>query len=118
MLPPFTHEWLGFWVFAALGGLISAFIKIDDIDRRLTTPFVAKPLIGMATGIALAVMINGQTEPPPINLNFWAFMGSICSTPIITGFLVFISDQKRQNELYQSAQNKFVPWSKKERDDE
>lgn len=109
---PFSISWLGVWVFAFFGGLASAFIRINDIDVKLSYPIIAKTLIGTVSGVAMAMMINGQAEPPPINLAFWAFMGSICSTPIITGFLVFISDQKRQNELYKSAQDKFVPWSK------
>ncbi len=109
---PFLISWLGVWLFAFLGGLASAFITIGDIDRRLRHPFIAKPLIGMTAGVVIAVFINQNAEPPPPTLIFWAFIGSICSTPIITGFLVFISDQKRQNELYKSAQNKFIPWSK------
>ena len=115
---PFLISWLGVWLFAFLGGVASALIKIDDIDKRLLLPFLSKPLIGMTAGVVIAVFINQNAEPPPPTLIFWAFIGSICSTPIITGFLVFISDQKRQNQLYKSAQDKFVPWSKKERDDE
>lgn len=114
---PFTIDWLGVWLFAFLGGLATAFIKINEIDGRLLYPFVSKPLIGTVAGVAMSVMINGQTEPPPINLSFWAFVGSVCSTPIITGFLIFISDQKRQNEFYESARDKFIPF-KKERDNE
>ncbi len=115
---PFLISWTAVWLFAFLGGLATAFIRIDEIDGRLSYPFIAKPLIGTVAGVAMAMMINGQAEPPAISLACWAFVGSVCSTPIITGFLVFISDQKRQNELYKSAQDKFVPWSKKERDDE
>lgn len=115
---PFLISWLGVWVFAFLGGLASGFICIDDIDSRLRYPLIAKPLIGTVAGVAMAMMINGQAEPPANSLAFWAFVGSVCSTPIITGFLVFISDQKRQSEFYKSAQNKFAPWSKKEQDHE
>ena len=115
---PFLMSWLGVWLFAFLGGLASAFIKIQDLDNRLLYPFVAKPLIGMVSGVAIAVFINQNAEPPSPTLLFWALVGTFISTPIVTGFLVFISDQKRQNQLYKSAQDKFVPWSKKERDDE
>lgn len=114
---PFLISWLGVWLFAFFGGLASAFIRINDIDVKLSYPIIAKTLIGTTAGVAMAMMINGQAEPPPINLSFWAFVGSICSTPIITGFLVFISDQKRQNQLYKSAQDKFVPWSKSKGDE-
>lgn len=109
---PFMLSWIGVWLFAALGGLASAFILIDDIDKRLRMPFIAKPLIGTAAGVVMALFINGDAEPPPANLAFWAFIGSLCSTPLITGLLVFISDQERQNALYKSAQDKFLPWQK------
>lgn len=109
---PFLISWLPVWVFATLAGFATAFIRINDIDNRLLYPFISKPLIGVTTGVAIAMILNGQVEPPPISLAFWAFVGSLCSTPIITGFLVFISDQRRQNELYKSAQDKFIPWSK------
>lgn len=112
---PFTREWLPVWVFSSLAGLATAFIRINDIDTRLHHPYVAKPLIGTITGVATAVIVNGQTVPPPTSLAFWAFFGSMCATPIATGFLVFISDQNRQNELYKSAQDKFIPFGKKER---
>lgn len=111
---PFNLSWVGVWIFAFLGGLATAFIKIEDMDNRLSYPFISKPLIGTVTGVAIAMIFNGQAEPPPVNLAFWSFFGAVCSTPIMTGFLVFISDQKRQNELYKSAQDKFVPWSKKD----
>lgn len=111
--PPFTQEWLAVWIFAFFGAFITAFIMIDDIDNRLRHPFIAKPIIGLWCGMATAIIINGQTTPPPINLAFWAFFGAVCSTPVITGFLVFISDQDRQNELYKKASDKFLPFHKK-----
>ena len=109
---PFLISWLGVWLFALLGGVASAFISISDIDKRLRRPFISKPLIGMTAGVVIAVFINQNAEPPPPTLIFWAFIGSICSTPIITGFLVFISDQDRQNAVYEKAKDKFIPWSK------
>lgn len=115
---PFLLSWLPFWVFCAFGGLASAFIKIDDTDHRLRHPFIAKTLIGTMSGMAMVLYLNQNAEPPLSTLLLWGFITSLLSTPIITGFLVFISDQKRQNELYKSAQDKFIPWSKKERDNE
>lgn len=108
---PFLISWLGVWLFAFLGGLASAFIKISDIDVRLKHPFIAKPLIGMTAGVAMAVFINQNAEPPPATLIFWAFIGALVSTPIITGFLVFISDQKRQESIYSKARDKYLPWA-------
>lgn len=103
---PFLISWFGVWVFALLGGLASGFIKIEDIDKRLRYPLFAKPLIGMVSGVAMVTYLNGNVEPPPSDLVFWAFVASLCATPIISGFLVFISDQKRQNEFYESAKSR------------
>lgn len=106
---PFLISWLGVWVFAFLGGLASGFIRIDDIDNRLRYPLVAKPLIGTISGVAIATYLNQNIEPPATDLVFWAFVGSLCSTPIICGFLVFISDQKRQNEFYTQTKDRILP---------
>ena len=111
---PFLLSWTAVWLFSFLGGLASAFIRIADIDKRLLYPFIAKPLIGMTTGMALCLLINGDNDPPSISLAFWGFVGSLCSTPIATGFLIFISDQDRQNALYRSAQDKFLPFKIKD----
>lgn len=109
---PFLISWLGVWIFAFLGGLGSAFIKIKDIDNRLMYPFIAKPIIGTICGVAIAVLINQNAEPPPPTLVFWSLLGTLLSTPIITGFLVFISDQDRQNAVYEKAKDKYLPWTK------
>lgn len=114
---PFLLSWTAVWLFSFLGGIASAFIRIADIDKRLLYPFIAKPLIGMATGLALCLLINGENDPPSISLAFWGFIGSLCSAPIVTGFLIFISDQERQNELYKSAQDRFLPFKVKGNDD-
>ena len=114
---PFLLSWLPFWVFCAFGGFASAFIVIGDIDNRLKYPFISKPLIGMMSGVAMVLYLNQNAEPPPSTLLFWGFVTSLLSTPIITGFLVFVSDQKRQDELYKSAQDKFVPWLKSDKSD-
>lgn len=105
---PFSLSWLGVWIFVFIGGLASAFIKIKDIDDRLLHPFIAKPLIGMVSGMAIAIFINQNTEPPPPTLLFWALVGTFISTPIVTGLLVFISDQDRQNSVYNKIKDKYV----------
>ncbi|MFB6347878.1 hypothetical protein ACFBZI_07705 [Moraxella sp. ZJ142] len=112
---PFLTSWLGFWLFSMMGGLASGFVKIDDIDNRLRHPFIAKPLIGTISGMAIAVYLNQNAEPPPPTLLFWAFIASLLSTPIVTGLLVFISDQRRQDQIYSKAKDKFLPWSKEDK---
>lgn len=112
---PFLLSWAAVWLFSFLGGLASAFIRIADIDKRLLYPFIAKPLIGMATGLALCLLINGDSDPPSISLAFWGFIGSLCSAPITTGFLIFISDQDRQNQIYSAAKDKFLPFHSKDK---
>lgn len=108
----FELTWASVWLFAFLGGIASAFVMISDVDNRIILPFVAKPIIGTTAGLAMCILINNGQEPPSPTLAFWAWAAAICSTPIVSGFLVFISDQKRQNHLYKSAQAKFLPFSK------
>lgn len=108
--PPFTPEWLSIWTFVCLGAFCTLFIKIEDIDRRLLYPAIAKPLIGIAAGMTLCLLINGDNNPPSTSLAFWGFVATICSSPIVMGFIVFISDQERQNALYRSAQERFLPF--------
>lgn len=114
---PFNLDWLPFWVFSALGGMVASFIMINDIDEHLRHPFIAKFIIGTCTGMAVVVLMNGQTTPPPTSLAFWAFLGSVCGTPILTGLLVFVSDQKRQHRVYAQLQDKFLPKNKGGNDD-
>ncbi|WP_049237402.1 hypothetical protein [Moraxella canis] len=115
---PFLISWLGVWLFALLGGLASAFIKIDDIDKRLLMPFLSKPLIGTISGMAMAIYLNNNADPPSSVLMVWALGGSVFLTPIITGLLVFISDQKRQEHFYQKAKDKYLPFAKDSDDKE
>lgn len=115
---PFTISWSGVWLFALMGGIAASFIKIDDIDRHLRHPLLAKMSIGVTAGVVLAVFINQDTVPPPPTLIVWAFIGSVLSSPIVAGFLVYISNQNRQNNFYRSAQSKFMPWSKQEQDND
>ena len=114
---PFLMSWLGVWLFALLGGVASALIKIDDIDKRLLLPFLSKPLIGTISGMAMAIYLNGNAEPPSSILMVWALGGSIFLTPIITGLLVFISDQKRQEHVYQKVKDKYLPFTKDNQQD-
>lgn len=113
---PFTIDWLGVWIFAILGGVAASFIKINDIDKYLKHPTFAKIAIGTTAGVVIGVFINQEAVPPPPTLIFWAFIGAVSSSPIVTGFLVFISNQDRQNDFYRSAQNKFLPWTKHEKE--
>lgn len=105
---PFLISWLAVWLFAFGGGLASAFIRIRTIDERLLMPYVSKPLIGTMAGVALALWINGDADPPSIVLASWACLASLFSTPIVTGVLVYISDQERQNSIYQQIQSRFI----------
>ena len=112
---PFLISWLGVWLFAFVGGLASGFIKVKDIDDRLLKPFIAKPLIGTICGVALAIYINQNANPPPLTLLPWALIGAFISTPIVTGFLVFISDQKRQDAVYNKLKDKYLPGGKEDK---
>ena len=118
LVAPFLSSWLGIWVFAMAGGVASAFIRVEEIDRKLFVPFISKPFIGTVFGVGLCMFMSDGVDPPKGALTFWALIVSTCSTPVVAGFLVFISDQKRQNKVYKDLQEKYLPFSKKEVSDD
>lgn len=112
LLPPLlTIPWLPVWLFALFGGISAAFVRVADIDRRLNQPFFAKIFIGTAAGLALASHINGETTPPPMQIVAIAFTGGLFSAPLLSGLLAYISDQERQNTLFDKAKDKLLPWA-------
>lgn len=115
---PFLSSWLGIWVFAMAGGTASAFIRVEEIDRKLFVPFISKPFIGTVFGVGLCMFMADGVDPPKGTLTFWALVVSTCSTPVVAGFLVFISDQKRQNRIYRTVQEKYLPSHIKEKSDD
>ena len=97
---PFTVSYIGIWVFSGAGGLCAGFVKIGDIDNRLHIPILAKFVIGTSSGVAIALLIDAFTSTPHSALTFFALFASLFSSPIISGLLVYLSNQKRLNSAF------------------
>lgn len=111
---PFLFSWLGVWVFSMAGGICSGFVRIDDIDSKLYFAIFAKIFIGTFSGVALCLLIVGNEEPEAA-LTFWAFFASLFSSPLVAGGLVYISNQRRLDQIFnrvgRHAQDRYLPIS-------
>ena len=92
---PFLPSWYGIAAFSFGGGLVASFVYIDDIDRQLKHPVLAKIVIGFLSGIALCMLLSQDAANPKPALTFWAFVASAASAPIVCGALVYLSDKGR-----------------------
>lgn len=92
---PFLPSWYGITAFSFGGGLVASFVYIDDIDRQLKHPVLAKIVIGFLSGIALCMLLSQDAANPKPALTFWAFVASAASAPIVCGALVYLSDKGR-----------------------
>ena len=45
-------------MFAMSGGIASAFIRVEEIDRKLFVPFISKPFIGTVFGVGLCMFMS------------------------------------------------------------
>ena len=98
--PPFVVTWIGIWVFAIAGGFCASFIYVTDVDSKLKNPAIAKVVIGTFWGMALCLALDALTSTPMGALPLFALFASCFSAPLCAGLMVYISDQKRQNEVY------------------
>ena len=103
--PPFTPEWVGVWVFAIGGGIGASFIHIAEVDRHLKHPTIAKVFLGTFWGMAISLAIDALTDTPMGAIMLFTIGASSFSAPICAGFMVYISSQKRQNSIYDAAQD-------------
>ncbi len=110
---PFLFSWLGVWVFSLAGGICASFVRIADIDSKLYAAIFAKMFIGTFSGVALCLLIAANAEPPEAALTFWAFAASLFSAPLATGALVYISNQRRLDSIFnrvsKHAQDRYLP---------
>jgi len=110
---PFLFSWVGVWVFSAAGGICAGFVRINDIDSKLYAAVFAKVFIGTFTGVSLCLLIASSTEPPEAALTFWAFFASLFSSPLVAGGLVYISNQRRLDNIFnrvsRHAQDRYLP---------
>lgn len=103
--PPFTPEWIGVWVFAIGGGIGAGFIHIAEVDRYLKYPTLAKAFLGTFWGMAISLAIDALTDTPMGAIMLFTISASSFSAPICAGFMVYISVQRRQNRVYDAAQD-------------
>lgn len=92
---PFLFSWSGIWLFSLAGGFGAGFVRIEDIDKQLSYPWVAKTFIGCVSGVALCMFLSQDAANPKPALTFWALIASGVSAPIAAGALVYLSNQNR-----------------------
>ena len=99
--PPFVVAWLGIWVFAIAGGVGASFIHVTDVDSKLKyNPAIAKVVIGTFWGMALCLALEALTDTPMGALPIFALFASCFSAPLCAGLMVYISDQKRLDSVF------------------
>ena len=91
---PFLTSWLPVWVFSALGGIGSIFVKVDNIDSRFRYLYVAKPFLGILGGMSLSIAMTDGRAPPEVILSTYAAISSFLSSAILQFVLVLLSSPK------------------------
>lgn len=91
---PFLTSWLPVWIFSALGGIGSIFVKVDNIDARFRYLYVAKPFLGLLGGMSLSIAMTDGRDPPEVILSTYAAISSFLSSAILQFVLVLLSSPK------------------------
>ena len=91
---PFLMSWLPVWIFSALGGIGSIFVKVDNIDARFRYLYIAKPFLGVLGGMSLCLAITDGRDPPEVILSAYAAISSFLSSAILQFVLVLLSSPK------------------------
>lgn len=91
---PFLVSWLPVWIFSALGGIGSIFVKVDNIDVRFRYLYVAKPFLGILGGMSLSIAMTDGRDPPEVILSTYAAISSFLSSAILQFVLVLLSSPK------------------------
>ena len=91
---PFLTSWLPVWIFSALGGIGSIFVKVDNIDSRFRYLYVAKPFLGVLGGMSLSIAMTDGRDPPEVILSTYAAISSFLSSAILQFVLVLLSSPK------------------------
>ena len=100
---PFLVSWLPVWIFSALGGIGSIFIKVDNIDTRFRYLYVAKPFLGVLGGMSLSIAITDGRDPPEVILSAYAAISSFFSSAILQFVLVLLSSPKNSLKVVNSV---------------
>ena len=100
---PFLTSWLPVWIFSALGGIGSIFVKVDNIDARFRYLYVAKPFLGILGGMSLSIAMTDGSDPPEVILSTYAAISSFLSSAILQFVLVLLSSPKNSLKVVNSV---------------
>ena len=100
---PFLLSWLPVWIFSALGGIGSIFVKVDNIDARFRYLYVAKPFLGLLGGMSLSIAMTDGRDPPEVILSAYAAISSFLSSAILQFVLVLLSSPKNSLKVVNSV---------------
>ncbi len=100
---PFLTSWLPVWIFSALGGIGSIFVKVDNIDARFRYLYVAKPFLGVLGGMSLSIAMTDGCDPPEVILSTYAAISSFLSSAILQFVLVVFSSPKNSLKVVNSV---------------
>ena len=103
MTAPFLLSWLRVWIFCVLGGIGSIFIKIGDIDDRFRWLYVAKPYLGIFSGIMLCVAVTDGRDPPEVILSSYGGVASFLGSAIMQFLAALLSSPKNSLKVVNSV---------------
>ena len=103
MTAPFLLSWLPVWIFSALGGIGSIFVKVGNIDTRFRYLYVAKPFLGILGGMSLSIAMTDGRDPPEVILSTYAAISSFFSSAILQFVLVLLSSPKNSLKVVNSV---------------
>lgn len=94
MTAPFLLSWIPIWVFSVCGGIGSIFVKVDNIDARFRSLYIAKPFLGVLGGMSLSLAMTDGRDPPEVILMTYSALASFLSSAILQFLLVLLSSPK------------------------
>ena len=103
MTAPFLLSWLPVWIFCVLGGIGSIFIKIGNIDDRFRWLYVAKPYLGIFSGMMLCVAVTDGRDPPEVILSSYGGVASFLGSAIMQFLAALLSSPKNSLKVVNSV---------------
>ena len=100
---PFLTSWLPVWIFSALGGIGSIFIKVGDIDDRFRWLYVAKPYLGTFSGMMLCIAVTDGRDPPEVVLSSYGGLVSFVGALLMQFLAVLLSSPKNSLKVVNSV---------------